>query len=192
VELIFDTQLTERVRRVWQNLTVEHIPHKQHPPEDLPHISLAICATMENIIEQFGDLAPKLSPFHVTFSSIGMFLIPRGLEHPTESVVLFLSPKPTSYLLDANRLAAKELPGWNRDRWEIYHPENWVPHCTVAEHLAPEDVLKALTICKNTLCNDTQNWPLTGRIQGARLINFGDPGQQELARHLFPDPSVRG
>jgi 2'-5' RNA ligase len=184
VELIFDEQSSAKIRGVWDSFTVGEIRYQPHAEQGHPHITVSVRdKNDENWLPIVQSLARKMSPFEVMFSSVGMFLRPAGLGYSdrTDTVVLFLSPKPTDDLLKAHRVVVTELPGWNMGpTWKNYGTEFWVPHCTLAEHLEKDDVLNALMICQTKL-----NWPLTGWVRGIRLVNFGPGELQELARHPF-------
>jgi 2'-5' RNA ligase len=184
VELIFDEQLNAKIRGVWDSFTVEKIRYQPPAEQGHPHITVSVRDKNDkNWLPIVHSLARMMSPFEVMFSSVGMFLRPVGLGYSdrTDTVVLFLSPKPTDDLLKAHRVAVTELPGWNiGSTWKNYGTEFWVPHCTLAEHLEKDDLLKAIMICQTKL-----NWPLTGWVRGIRLVNFGPGELQELARHLF-------
>ena len=184
VELIFDEQLSAQIGGVWDSFTVTKIKYRPHAEQGRPHIKVSVRdKNDENWLPILQSLARKMSPFEVMFSSVGMFLRPAGLGYSvrTDTVVLFLSPKPTDDLLKAHRVVVTDLPGWNMgSTWKNYGVEFWLPHCTLAEHLEKDDVLKALMICKTKL-----NWPLTGWVRGIRLVNFGPGEFQELARHPF-------
>ena len=169
VELTFDPSLAEKIQNVWNALTSGDIKCQHHPLGSLPHISLAIRHISEdNQRSSFDVLCHRLNRFPVRFDATGMFLSPRGINYPDDTVVLFLAPKPTEALLEANRIASEVLQGWNENGWEHYRPERWVPHCTLAEHLVKRDIATALGICSDKL-----GGPIAGSICGIRLINFG-------------------
>jgi hypothetical protein len=75
----------------------------------------------------FLALAKRLRQFPVRFDATGMFLSARGPSYSDDTVVLFLSPKPSELLLEAHRVASEVLRGWNEGRWSHYRPERWVP-----------------------------------------------------------------
>jgi 2'-5' RNA ligase len=181
VELTFDRRLTETIQCVWEAFTNEKIEYELPKEQSLPHITLGIGDATENALQPFQALIQRLTQFKVRFDSIGMFMSPRGPNYSDNSIVLFLSPKPTDFLLEANRLTAKELRGWNRGKRDCYRPEHWVPHCTLAEHLAKADIPKALMICE-----DKMDWPVAGSIRGIRLVNFGEGELQVVTAQLLP------
>ena len=138
----------------------------------LPHLSLAIRDLPGDDPKlPFLALAKKLTQFPVRFDATGMFLSARGLNYPDDTVVLFLSPKPSEALLEAHRVASEELHGWNEGTWSHYRPERWVPHCT----LVKGDISAALNIVWDRLSG-----PVTGSVCGIRLINFGAGELAEL------------
>ena len=176
VELTFDPKLTEAIRNVWHGLTLANIQYQRHPVQALPHLSLAIRDLPgDDPKPPFLALAKKLTQFPVRFDATGMFLSARGLTYPDDTVVLFLSPKPSAALLDAHRVASEDLHGWNDGRWSHYRPERWVPHCTLAERLAKDDISAALSVVLDRLSG-----PVTGSVCGILLINFGARELEEL------------
>jgi 2'-5' RNA ligase len=169
VELIFDPQLTEVIRSVWKSLTFANIQYQHHPVQALPHLSLAIRdLSGDDPKPAFLALARRLRQFFIRFDSTSMFLSARGLNYPDDTLVLFLSPKPSEALLEAHRIASEVLHGWNEGRWSHYRPQKWVPHCTLAEHLVKDHISAALDVVLDRLSG-----PVTGSVCGLRLINFG-------------------
>ena len=128
IELIFDLQLTETIQSVWNGFTLANIQYQHHPVHASPHLSLAIRdLSGDDPKPPFLALAKRLRQFPVRFDATGMFLSARGLTYPDDTVVLFLSPKPSELLLEAHRVASEVLRGWNEGRWSHYRPERWVP-----------------------------------------------------------------
>ena len=152
----------------------------------LPQLSLAIRdLSGDDPKPPFLALAKKLTQFPVRFDAAEMFLSARGINYPDDTVVLFLSPKPSEALLEAHRVASEELHGWNEGRWSHYRPERWVPHCTLAEHLVKGDgdVSAALNVVLDRLSG-----PVTGSVCGIRLINFGGGELEELISQTLSVP----
>jgi 2'-5' RNA ligase len=187
IELTFDQKTTEKIQGVWEQFTTADIQYQHHPRQSLPHITLAIREKTRSALTSFERVASRLTRVRLSLASIGLFLNPRGLNYPDDSVVLFLSPKPTAALLEAHAVAAKVLRGWNRERWAHYKPERWVPHCTLAEHLVKCDIRRALEICVDNI-----DWPITGEIRGIRLVNFGAGVLEEIATHRLARPALPG
>ena len=184
VELIFDPQLTEVIRSVWKRLTFANIQYQHHPVQALPHLSLAIRdLSGDDPKPPFFELAERLIQFPVRFDATGMFLSARGLNYPDDTVVLFLSPKPSEALLQTHRIASDVLHGWNEGRWSHYRPERWVPHCTLAEHLVKDHISAALNVVLDRLSG-----PVSGSVCGLRLINFGAGELEELISQTLSAP----
>jgi hypothetical protein len=124
VELTFDPKLTEAIRNVWNGLTLANIQYQHHAVQALPHLSLAIRdLSSDDPKPPFLALAKKLAQFPVRFDATGMFLSARGLNYPDDTIVLFLSPKPSAALLEAHRAASEVLHGWNDGRWSLIDPK---------------------------------------------------------------------
>ena len=184
VELTFDPKLTEAIRNVWNGLTLANIQYQHHAVQALPHLSLAIRdLSSDDPKPPFLALAKKLAQFPVRFDATGMFLSARGLNYPDDTVVLFLSPQPSAALLEAHRVASEHLHGWNDGRWSHYRPERWVPHCTLAEHLAKDDISAALSVVLDRLSG-----PVTGSVCGLRLVNFGAGELEDLISQTLAIP----
>ena len=128
VELIFDLRLTQAIQSVWNGFTLANIQYQHHPVHASPHLSLAIRdLSGDDPKPPFLALAKRLRQFPVRFDATGMFLSARGPSYSDDTVVLFLSPKPSELLLEAHRVASEVLRGWNEGRWSHYRPERWVP-----------------------------------------------------------------
>ena len=184
VELIFDPELTETIRNVWNGLTFANIRYQHHPVQALPHLSLAIRdLSGDDPKPPFLALAKRLIQFPIRFDATGMFLSARGLNYPDDTVVLFLSPKPSEALLQAHRVASEDLHGWNDGRWSHYRPERWVPHCTLAEHLVKGHISAALNVVLDRLSG-----PVSGSVCGLRLISFGAGELEELISQTLAAP----
>lgn len=75
VELIFDEQLSAKIRGVWDSFTVGKIRYQPHAEQGHPHITVSVREKNdENWLPIVQSLARKMSPFEVMFSSVGMFL----------------------------------------------------------------------------------------------------------------------
>jgi len=176
VELTFDPKLTEAIRNVWNGLTLANIQYQHHAVQALPHISLAIRDLPgDDPKPPFLALAKKLTQFPVRFDATGMFLSAHGLNYPDDTVVLFLSPKPSAALLEAHRVASEKLHGWNAGRWSHYRPEKVGAALHVGRAPSKGRCISGLNVALDRLSG-----PVTGSVCGIRLINFGAGELEEL------------
>ena len=104
-----------------------------------PHVTLGCFFTDEqsNLYERVESFAKGVTPFEVTFHTIGAF----------EPYVLFASPIKDAYLAELNNSLHKLLldyyePAENAN----YLPDRWMPHCSLAVRLDAEQFAKAKAI----------------------------------------------
>jgi 2'-5' RNA ligase len=137
LEMYFDDQADAGVRRLWQTLADAGLPslatltHRQHRP----HVSLTVTeslagADLTRLRSVLTAHEPTL-PLHV----LGTF--------PGTEGVLFLGVQVTAGLLAFHADVHAALAGRSIRHWPYYLPGNWVPHCTLAEHLDPAEKAKA-------------------------------------------------
>ncbi len=148
IELYLDDASANAIRRV-RPLDLLH-----------PHVSLSVAESIDASVEAaLSDWAERQQPIPVTLDHWGMFL--------SESAVLFLAPRDRTLLqavhLDFHRATAGRL---GRE-WAYYLPEQWVPHCTVADQLPIEDLgTVALQVRELAL-------PVAGTLSRVALVQFG-------------------
>lgn len=141
IELYFDAEAEQAVRQLRQRLTDNGVPPTLDLLGDRPHISLAglpdhDAAPVIPIVEALATIAP----FDLKLDGIGLF--------PTTEGVLFLAPTPTSALLDAHQRLYSALTHAHIAINPYYTPGSWIPHCTIASDLTPDELLHAVAICR--------------------------------------------
>lgn len=104
-----------------------------------PHVTLGCFFSDEqaNLLEKIELFTKDITPFEVTFHSIGAF----------EPYVLFASPVKDECLTQLNALLHESLlnshePAENAN----YLPDRWMPHCSLAVRLDAEQFAKAKVI----------------------------------------------
>jgi 2'-5' RNA ligase len=108
-----------------------------------PHITLAafpdpLPAALPAALRAFAAGAPPLT---LHFSSLGFF--------PTEQRVTFLSPAPTSLLLDLQAGLLGLLHSFGVQPNHYFQAGAWVPHCTVAIQMDPRHVPLVEATCRH-------------------------------------------
>ena len=102
-----------------------------------PHVSLAVAEHMspahaDVAVQPLGD-ARDLG---LRLGSVAVF--------PGRQGVLYLSVVPTLRLLMLHREIHARLLGAGVDALRHYLPDAWVPHCTLAQGLSPEEITAAV------------------------------------------------
>lgn len=152
VELYFDEATTARVSELAGRI------HAACGGADLagwgfvPHISLAGYETvavekLEPILAEFAGLTPR---FEVSLAAVGLF--------PTSQGVVYLAPVVTQQLLGLHERFSAQVAATGHTAHPYYQPGNWIPHCTVAQDLALDQVVEAVRLC------------LAGRVFGVGQI----------------------
>jgi len=152
VELYFDRNMDQRVRKIVHNLARMGLPAASSDPNWRPHITLAVYEDIpdrEELVRRVGDFARRCSmecarvrdrasdysPLNSAFSSLGIF--------PSVEGVLYLSPLPTSGLFNTHSLYHAMTGNLGHLERGWYLPDRWVPHCTLATGVETEDLGRA-------------------------------------------------
>ena len=111
-------------------------------PAARPHLTLAIVneldpETLRPALLAFCQSVPPL-PLHL--AAVGTF--------PTDEGVVFLVPVVTRPLLAVHANLCRLLDEAGFSTVPYYRPQNWVPHCTEAINLTPEQVCQAVKLCR--------------------------------------------
>jgi 2'-5' RNA ligase len=157
---LFDDDSTQTIKRVWQQIADAGISDILIEESDQPHLSLGICEKIDCHTAQraFDSFVASIDPFEIVMPYIGIF--------PAVGVVYF-GVTVTEHLA--------KLHGQFTDIFKaiatvpniIYFPGSWVPHCTLAYDLKPEEVLKGVDIIQNN-----SPLPITCRVEKIALIEF--------------------
>ena len=160
VEIYFDLQTEQSIWDLRHALIEQGISSIASSMGDRPHISLAgfsnvDCDTLSSLVQEYAN---SMEPFKVQLSAIGTF--------PTSENVLFLSPIPTSLLLNYHQEFHHRLAKSKLVPSSYYAPENWMPHCTVEMKIPDEQLSKAIAIYKIAFK------PLLGSFQEIGIVEF--------------------
>lgn len=143
IELFFDSRAEAAVRAMWGNLEARGLrsmattSHGQHRP----HVSLVVADRITRA--QASAATEPLSgaaDLTLRLSSVAVF--------PGRSGVLYLSVVPTLRLLRLHHEIHARLVGSGVESGRHYLPDVWVPHCTLAQGLAQDEVTSAVRAVK--------------------------------------------
>jgi 2'-5' RNA ligase len=139
LQIFFDSGTEAAVRAMWGNLEARGLrsmaatTHGRHRP----HVSLAVA---EHMSPAHADVASQplsdASDLALRLGSVAVF--------PGRQGVLYLSVVPTMRLLRLHREIHARLLGAGVESLRHYLPDVWVPHCTLAQGLSPEQITVAV------------------------------------------------
>lgn len=164
VELNFDAESSARIRNLWQCLADAGVNRTMIDVNASPHISLAVFSEIEPEILRplLAEFAAMVTPIPVRLAAVGTFPI---MAQGDEGAV-FLAPSVSTRLLAEHDRFHRMLNEYNIYAHEYYRPGNWVPHCTVALNAAPDQVMKAVAICRHSDVFQS------GELVDASLVEF--------------------
>ena len=136
VELALDAAPAAAVRRVWREMDDAGIGYMARSGVR-PHVTFGIWDTLEpDAGAELTAFAAETAPVRLTFASMGSF----------PGVAVFLAPTVTAELLDLHAGFHRRFGSLGRGSCEHYRPGRWVPHCTLAADLEPDQLGRALAI----------------------------------------------
>src|SRR2546429_1716137 len=137
VELALDSTSAAAVRRAWRELADAGIGYVAGSGAR-PHVTLGIWEALDHRAAEaeLKRFAAETPAFRLSFASVGLF--PR--------VAVFLAPAVTAELLDLHAGFHRRFGRLGQASWDHYRPSSWVPHCTLATDLEPEQFGDALAI----------------------------------------------
>lgn len=152
VELLFDERLENRVRGLWRRLAALGIstPDQWPGPKRRPHISLAVCDSLEpSHGEELARAAAPVAGVPIRMEAAGWF----------SGGVFYLAPAWSTELTSTQAALWERVSSWSVGPWPEYEPGRWVAHCTLATRLDPALLSPALTAV-------TEYSPLVGAVRG--------------------------
>lgn len=141
IELALDEPGTAAVRALLEMLDAAGVATIAGSSRHVhPHVSVAVARDgapdeLAHALAGLGPLATSLTP--LTLSSLGVFVAPAH--------VVFLGVTPNDRMLALNRAVHERLDAARIETRALYRPSSWVPHCTLAMHVAsPQAAIDAL------------------------------------------------
>jgi len=161
VNIYFDPVTEMLLKHFWKKLDGADLPNKTQR-SFRPHITLCIfdqidCGDCECYINQISS---QFKLHLVNLDHLGIF--------NNGEKVLFLGPTPNERMLTMQKEMFETLSGFASQPWELYHPDAWVPHCTLANDLDEDGLKKALQIALKI------QLPIQAEVSQIGIIEF-DP-----------------
>ncbi|UOQ42606.1 2'-5' RNA ligase family protein [Halobacillus salinarum] len=138
---LFDRETEMKIRAIWKELEEKSISSYAEQVKDRrPHLTLAsyVNVNEEKYIQKIRQAYENQSELELTFPSIGSFL---------QSGALFYSPILTEALMQLHRFHYRTFEEWHSESHPLYRPDQWIPHCTLANRLGHDKLLEAYNYC---------------------------------------------
>ena len=138
LECYFDAEADAAVRALWQRLEQAGVPSPATHGGHRPHVTFAVAGAIPAAARK--DLTTDLTRLalpRLWLYTLGTF--------PTAENGLFLGAVTDAELLAVHVAVHDTLAGRVRDPWASYLPGAWVPHCTLAQDVTPDQLATAFT-----------------------------------------------
>lgn len=173
IELYYDKETEGELYRLAQSVADEGLSTRFLEWKTRPHLTLACFNDVDEAAcaEQLRKFAQSHQVMPAYIGSIGMF---------NDTKTIFASPimNRGMYQMQA------EVHEWFKDcdakGWEWYHPDRWVPHCTLA--LMKEDEDDAFYKASNLLLREFRK--MSGEFVAVGLVKITFPVQEICAIDL--------
>lgn len=141
IEMFFDPASDARIRDIWRELAPLSSPSMMELGSR-PHVSLAVCdsADIPAVCRLLDRFAESTAPFPILLSSLGLFA--------AADPIAYLAPKVTRGLLSFHADFFAEFETVTSNCWPHYDPCRWLPHCTLATGILPQDLGPVFEICR--------------------------------------------
>jgi hypothetical protein len=159
---IFDERTDELIKNTWKELKEKSISTYAYEVKNRkPHITLASYNNLNetDFIKQMNETYKNQSEIGITFNTIGTFL---------NSGALFFSPTVTKDLIEFHFNHHKDFKRFNDNPNSLYSPDNWIPHCTIANRLSSEKLNEAFNYCSK------RHRTILGKIVEVALIDVSE------------------
>ena len=168
IELALDPTAAGVVRSLWRELEEAGITYVARAGAG-PHVSLGIWDALDcdGADAELTRFAAETAPIPLTVPSVGLF----------PGVGVFLAPTVTAELLELHASFHRRFGPLGQAPWDHYRPGVWVPHCTLATDLEPDQFDRALAIAGRAPL------PLQCRLVEIGIVEFR-PVKQLVSRVL--------
>lgn len=164
VAVIIDSAAAAKIKNLSNRVLLATFPDSCHVTEAPPHLTFAIADevnafSVEQLLTELAEQTPAIT---VRFGSFGVF--------PGEERILFLAPVVTAELMSLHDHFHRAFESLARRQYDLYLPNNWVPHCTIASELSQTTFVRAAEACLNG------EFPREARLTHIALTEFYEDG----------------
>lgn len=124
---LLDEQHDQQVKSLWAELNREVGIRRNLDRVPFPHISYHVAAEydLERLKVTMGEISRAGQPFAIRTAGLGIFTAP--------DIVLHLTVVRSPQLADFHRRVWEAMAGNGTDVVEVFAPESWMPHITLAQ-----------------------------------------------------------
>ncbi|PFA67071.1 hypothetical protein CN378_11885 [Bacillus sp. AFS015802] len=162
---LFDDKTEKLIKGIWEELTIKNISYYEEEINDArPHITIGSYTHLDKTayIEALDSYYEHKRSFNITLNTVGSFL---------NFGTLFLSPTVTKELLNFHSSHHEYFQAFSETANPLYLPDNWIPHCTLANKLSPDKLAEGFEHCLN------RGDLIEAKITGIALIELVDDSE---------------
>ncbi|GFZ75865.1 hypothetical protein GCM10008018_21420 [Paenibacillus marchantiophytorum] len=138
----FDSNTELYIKQIWKELSDKAVSKYSEEVQDRrPHITIAgydSGLNIERFIAEFDSFYESKKQISITLSSLGTFL---------NSGALYLAPVPSKEFLEFHDNHHHYFQIYQASAEIQYLPNNWIPHCTIANRLNEAKLKEAIVYC---------------------------------------------
>lgn len=156
----FDERTEQSIKEIWKELKDESISFYAYEVENrTPHITLASYNNLNEMefIKRMTSVYDNMSTIDIRFNTIGSFF---------NSGTLLLLPVMTTDIFRLHTNHHEYFESFNDNPRSLYLPNDWIPHCTIANRLTSEKLKEAFSYCSN------RQYSIVGKIKELSLIKI--------------------
>lgn len=169
---MFDITTEQLIKNTWKELKERAISTYAYEVEDRrPHITLASYNNLNiaDFTQLMNEIYINQSDIDIKFNTIGSFF---------NSGALFYSPTITKEMIEFHSNHHKNFKRFNDNPKSLYLPDNWIPHCTIANRLSPEKLSEAFDYCSKNSST------ILGKIVEVALIDVSDKSKAPIIHSI--------
>ncbi|MGD6802802.1 2'-5' RNA ligase family protein [Rossellomorea aquimaris] len=180
IAALFDEKTENEIKQIWKELSEESLSfYGEEIKNGRPHVTIASYTNMdkEQCIRKMNELYSNKKQVDICFNTLGSFL---------NYGTLFFSPTATKELMDLHNSHYEIFREFSEEANSLYMPNQWIPHCTLANKLPEEELAAAFQYCLK------RNESINGKITAIALIELAEEqGKQMEAPIIHTVPLVR-
>lgn len=164
IELYYDKNTEKKLFDLAKRVAEENLSTKFLEWKTRPHVTLACFNDVDEAkcIDILKEFASKHKTLPVSVDSVGMF---------NDTKTIFVSPTMNKYMYQLQNELHDYMKDFDNTGWEWYHPNAWVPHCTIA--LTREDDEDVFYKASNLILHEFQK--ICGEFVAICLVKISFP-----------------